>query len=111
MSSDLDFVEYVVGQISDECGISFKKMFGEYALYSNAKVVALVCDNQLFVKPTNAGKEYIGEYVEASAYPGAKPSLLIGDELEDSEWLSKLIIVTEEGLPKSKVKKKSKKVA
>jgi TfoX/Sxy family transcriptional regulator of competence genes len=111
MSSDLDFVEYVVGQISDECGISFKKMFGEYALYSNAKVVALVCDNQLFVKPTDAGKEYIGEYVEASAYPGAKPSLFIGDELEDSEWLSKLIIVTEKGLPKPKPKRKSKKVA
>ncbi|MBV1928876.1 MAG: TfoX/Sxy family protein [Gammaproteobacteria bacterium] len=111
MASNLDFVEYVVGQISDECGVSFKKMFGEYALYSNSKVVALVCDNQLFVKPTNAGKEYVGEFIEASAYEGAKPSLLIEDKIDDSEWLSKLIIITEKELPepKPKAKKKPKK--
>jgi len=47
MGSDLSFVEYVTDQISEECGVSYKKMFGEYALYSNGKVVALVCDNQL----------------------------------------------------------------
>ena len=108
MASDLDFVEYVVEQISDECGVSFKKMFGEYALYSNAKVVALVCDNQLFLKPTNVGKEYIGEFVEASAYPGAKPSLLIEDQIDDSEWLSELIIITERELPRPKPKAKKK---
>lgn len=83
-------------------------MFGEYALYSNAKVVALVCDNQLFVKPTNAGKTYIGKYVEASAYPGAKPSLLIEGKLEDAEWLSTLITITEKELPKPKPKKNPK---
>jgi TfoX/Sxy family transcriptional regulator of competence genes len=102
MASDLEFVEYVVEQISDECGIAFKKMFGEYALYSHGKVVALVCDNQLFVKPTSAGKEHTGEFVEASAYPGAKPSLLIEGQIEDAEWLSKLIIITERELPKPK---------
>jgi TfoX/Sxy family transcriptional regulator of competence genes len=108
MASDLEFVEYIVEQLSDECGVSFKKMFGEYTLYSNAKVVALVCDNQLFVKSTNAGKEYIGKFVEAAAYPGAKPSLLIEDKIEDSEWLSELIIVTEKSLPKAKLKNKNK---
>ena len=111
MASDLDFVEYVAEQMSDECRISFKKVFGEYALYSNAKVVALICGNQLFVKPTNAGKEYIGEFVEAPAFSGAKPSLLIEDQINDSEWLSKLITITEKELPipKPKAKKKPKK--
>ena len=108
MASDLNFVEYIAGQICDECGISYKKMFGEYALYSNGKVVALICDNQLFVKPTVAGKEYIGEYIEASPYPGAKPSLLIQDQVEDSDWLSKLIVITEKELPKPKPKAKKK---
>ncbi len=87
---------------------TFQHPFGEYALYSDAKVVALVCDNQLFVKPTNAGKEYIGEFVEASAYPGAKPSLLIENQVENSEWLSKLIIITEKELPKPKPRAKKK---
>ena len=105
MSTDLSYVEYVTEHISEECGVSYKKMFGEYALYSNGKVVALVCDNQLFVKPTKAGKEYVGNFVEAQPYPNAKPSLLI-EEIEDSEWLSKLILITEKELPKPKPKKK-----
>ncbi|MBC8402672.1 MAG: TfoX/Sxy family protein [Candidatus Marinimicrobia bacterium] len=109
MASDLDFVEFITDQIFDECEMSFRKMFGEYALYSKGKVVALICDNQLFVKPTNAGKEYIGDFIEAPAYPGAKPSLLIQDQIENAEWLSKLILITEKELPKPKVRRKSKK--
>ena len=105
MASDPDFVEYVVAQIAIDYRVTYKKMFGEYALYANNKVVALICDNQLFVKPTTAGKEYMGNFVEASAYRGAKPSLLIDERMEDSEWLSKLIAVTEHELPAPKPKK------
>ncbi len=106
MGSDLDFVEFLTDQIAENCGISFKKMFDEYALYSSGKVVALICDNQLFIKPTEGGKQYIGEYVEAPPYPGARNSLLIQDRIEDSEWLSELIRVTEKELPMPKEKEK-----
>jgi TfoX/Sxy family transcriptional regulator of competence genes len=111
MASDLEYVEFVTDQINAECEMSFRKMFGEYALYSKGKVVALICDNQLFVKPTDAGKEYIGQFVEAPAYQGAKPSLLIGEKIEDRQWLSELILITEKALPKPKpkVKRKAKK--
>ncbi|MCP4143813.1 MAG: competence protein TfoX [bacterium] len=109
MATELDFVEYVADQIAIECEITFRKMFGEYALYSKGKVVALICDNQLFVKPTDAGKEYIGEYTEGFAFPGAKPSLLIQDEIEDSQWLTELIVITERELPAPKPKRKKKK--
>jgi len=108
MASDLEFVEFVTGQLDAECEVSFRKMFGEYALYSKGKVVALICENQLFVKQTDAGKEYIGEFVEAPAYPGAKPSFLIEDQIEDREWLSKLISITERELPKPKPRAKRK---
>lgn len=109
MASDLDFVEFITDQISDECGISFKKMFGEYALYSKGKIVALICDNQLFIKPTEGGKKFIGEFVEAPPYPGAKNSLLIQGEIEDSGWLSELVRITENELPMPKSKKKRQK--
>ena len=65
MASDLDFVEFVADQIEDHCDVTYLKMFGEYALYSKGKVVALICDNQLFVKATEAGRSFIGEVVEA----------------------------------------------
>jgi TfoX/Sxy family transcriptional regulator of competence genes len=83
-------------------------MFGEYALYSKGKVVALICDNQLFVKPTEAGRSFIGQAVEAPAYPGAKPAFLIQDEIEDREWLTQLITLTEKELPKPKPKARKK---
>jgi len=108
MASDLSFVEFITDQLSDQCALSFRKMFGEYALYLNGKVVALVCDNQLFVKPTAAGKEFIGDFTEAPAYVGAKPSLLILDQIEDAEWLSQLMIITERELPIPRPKKKKK---
>jgi len=110
MATDLAFVEFVADQIGDACQVSYRKMFGEYALYSKGKVVALICDNQLFVKATEAGRSFIGEVVESSPYPGAKLAFLIQDEIEDREWLTRLITLTEEVLlkPKAKAKKKSK---
>ena len=109
MASDLDFVKFVVDQIDESCDVSYRAMFGEYALYSRAKVVALICDDQLFVKPTDAGRSFIGDVVEAPPYPGAKPSFLIQDKIEDREWLTELIALTEKELPMPKPKKKKKK--
>jgi TfoX/Sxy family transcriptional regulator of competence genes len=110
MASDINFVQFIVDQIGISESIRYKKMFGEYAIYYNDKVVALVCNDQLFVKQTNAGKSFIGNVVEAPAYPGAKPSFLIEDQLDDNEWLSKLIALTEQELPTPKSKNKSKKI-
>ncbi len=107
MASDKDFVEYVVEQIEGIGNISYRKMFGEYVIYSNGVVVALVCDNQIFVKPTEEGRRFIGEVVEAPPYPGAKNSFLIEDKLEDREWFSELINITEkELLKKGKINKR-----
>ena len=84
-------------------------MFGGCTLYLDGKVVALVCDDQLFVKPTSAGRAFIGNVVEAPAYPGAKNSFLIEDQLDDGDWLTKLLTVTAAELPKPKTKNKKKK--
>jgi hypothetical protein len=46
--------------------------------------------------------------VEASPYPGAKPSFLISaQKVEDFEWLSGLIKITTEELPMPVKKKKA----
>lgn len=108
MASDINFVEYVVGQLEHLGEVSARKMFGEYAIYHKEKLVALVCDNQVFVKPTQAGRAFIGEVVEAPPYPGAKPSFLMGDQVDDKEWLEQLIRLTEEELPAPKPKKERK---
>jgi TfoX/Sxy family transcriptional regulator of competence genes len=106
MASDLSFVEFVVDQIEDAGEITFKKMFGEYALYCDAKVVALICNNQFFVKPTERGRSFIGDVVESPPYPKAKLYFLIEDKIEDREWISNLIRITVKELPEPKLEKK-----
>lgn len=108
MASDESFVTFIVDQIAGAGAISSRKMFGEYAIYCDSKVVALVCDNQLFVKRTDAGRAFIGAVVEAPPYPGAKPSFLIEDKLDDREWVSQLIRLTANEIPAPKPKKKKK---
>ncbi len=106
MSSKQDFVDFIIDQIKNAGLITFKKMFGEYAIYCDGKVVALICDNKLFIKQTEGGKSFIGNAIEAPPYPGAKLSFLIEDNIEDGEWLSELVMITTKELPEPKPKKK-----
>lgn len=106
MPNDPDFIDYVIDQVDGD--VTFRHMFGGTTLYTNGKVVALICDNQLFVKPTAAGRDYIGTVVEAPAYEGAKNSFLIEDQVDDSEWLTGLFAATERELPAPKPKRKKK---
>ena len=109
MASDPDFVEFVVDQLQDVGAVRHRKMFGEYALYCEDKIVALICDNRLFIKPTTGGRIFIGEVVEAPPYPGAQPAFLIEEGIEDKEWISELVRITEQELPPPEPKKKPKK--
>jgi len=108
MANDLAFIEFVVDQIDPSCDVRFRHMFGGCTLYSHDKVVALICDDQLFVKPTEAGRSFIGDVVEAPPYEGAKDSFLIGDKIEDGEWLTQLITLTAAELPAPKPRRKKK---
>lgn len=105
MASDLKFIQYICDQLHGIKQISFRKMFGEYAIYHNNKVVALVCDNQLFIKPTASGRNLITELTEAPPYPGAKPYFLMNDRMDDHELLRTIIIATSNELPEPKPKK------
>ena len=108
MASDAAFIEYVLDQISGAGEVIAKKMFGEYGLYCEGIFFGMVCDNKLFIKPTNAGKNFMGTVTEGIPYPGAKPSLLIEEKLEDRDWLAQLIQITITELPPPKKKPKKK---
>ncbi|MDD2346046.1 MAG: TfoX/Sxy family protein [Bacteroidales bacterium] len=106
MASDKNFIDFILDQIQNAGEISAKKLFGEYALYSNGKLFGLICDNKLFIKPTQGGRAFIGDVVEAPPYTGAKLSFLIEDKIDDIEWLSELVRISVKELPEPKPKKK-----
>ncbi|MFC1593626.1 TfoX/Sxy family protein [Candidatus Neomarinimicrobiota bacterium] len=98
MASDQEFVDFIVDQIENAGEITAKKMFGEYGIWSDGKIFALIC-----------GRAFIKDIVEAPPYPGAKPSFLIEDQIDDREWISNLVRITLTELPKPKPKTKKPK--
>lgn len=108
MATQKSTIDFIEDQLASLENIVSRKMFGEYALYYQGKVVALVCDDTLFVKITPEGKNFVDKnYKEGIAYKGAKPSMQIPEDLiEDRQWISELIAITAEALPLPKSKRK-----
>jgi TfoX/Sxy family transcriptional regulator of competence genes len=105
MASELEFVEYVCEQIGGAGSITYKKMFGEYGVYCDAKIIGLICDNQFFLKKTETGRTLLPGALEAPPYPGARPYFVI-EALEDREVLSVLVKSTYDELPPPVPKRK-----
>ncbi|MFT4232168.1 MAG: TfoX/Sxy family protein [Leucobacter sp.] len=104
MSTRAETVDFLLDQLGALPGIRSRRMFGEYCLYLDEKPVAFVCDDELFVKPTEEGRAHLGgDPEEAPAYPGSKLYFRVsGDRWEDREWLAQLVETTAAALPAPK---------
>ena len=112
MASRLETVEAIAARTGLTDRLTWKRMFGEFALYLNEKYIAMVADDRLFLKPTDAVRTLLGSPVEARPYPGAKYYFLAEDELESPALLRKALEMTEAALPPAKPKPaKRKKMA
>lgn len=110
MATNERTVEFLLDQMADAT-VTAKKMFGEYGLYCEGRMVALVCDDQLFIKPTEGGRKFEPDLQEGIPYPGSKPCLLVDEERwDEADWLVELVLITarELPLPKPKAKPKAK---
>jgi len=105
MATDAGFISHICDQAGLGPQLSHRKMFGEYALYLDGKVVAFACDNSLFLKPTDAGRELLKREPDALPYPTAKPHFRIDDALDDPSLLRRLLQATAAQLPLPKLKK------
>lgn len=105
MATERKTVDYLVDQMSRAGDVSARPMFGEYGVYCDGKMAAIIADGQLFLKPTAAGRALATGAEEAPPYPGAKPYLLIDAERwDDQDWLSDLLRATAAELPAPKPK-------
>ena len=107
MASKKELVEFIAEQMSGAGTVSYRRMFGEYGLYCDGKYFAAVCDDRLFVKITEGGRRLYPDLPEAPPYEGAKNYFLVED-VENREFLSRLVRTTCEALPAPKVKPKKK---
>lgn len=107
MASRAEFVKYAADQLSGAGVITYRKMFGEYGMYCDGKIFALICDDQLFIKITEAGKRLAPHLEMLPPYEGAKPYFLV-EEMDDREFLTEFVMATCQELPMPKPKKKKK---
>lgn len=105
VATDREFLDYIVEQAALGDALTFKRMFGEYALYVDDKVVAFVCDNSLFVKAAEGTRHLTQDLPQRPPYPSAKDYPVADELLDDGDALRTLLLATERALPAAKLKK------
>ena len=107
MASHPDFVNYVAEQLRGAGTIRSRKMFGEYGLYCDGLFFAVICDDQLFVKPTPEVEAAFPELPKAPSYDGAKDYILVEDvdDRDAMTALARLTCLVLEKQPKKKERK------
>lgn len=108
MATKQETVDFICEQAGLHQRLAARQMFGQFALYLDGKVIGLVCDNTLFVKPTEAGRSILGTPVERSPYKGAKPYFCINEQLDDRDVIQSLFLATADALPQRNAKEKAK---
>lgn len=93
MGSSAATVAFIVDQLG--AAVTAKAMFGEYGIYRQGVLIGLVCDDHLFLKPSQAARALLGHVVEAPPYPGAKPSFVVpADRWDDADLMVALATAT-----------------
>ena len=104
MASTKEYLGFVLEQLSDLSGISYRAMMGEYILYYQGKIVGGIYDDRLLVKPPASARKLMPEAPLELPYEGAKEMLLV-DEIDDKQFLSELLNAMYDELPVPKKKK------
>lgn len=103
MACNSDFVQYIIDQCSGAGQIDVKKMMGDYCIYCDGILFGLICDNNLYVKVTEPARIVLKDVVLRPPYDGAREYFYISD-VDDREYLTKLIKITLPALIKAKKK-------
>ena len=97
MASDRGFVDYVTEQLQGAGSVRAKRMFGEYGLFCDGLFFAVVCADQLFLKPTAAARSAFPDLPMAPPYEGAKDYILVED-IDDTGLLCAIAGLTRDAL-------------
>jgi DNA transformation protein and related proteins len=107
MATQKETVEFILEKLRDRSRFSARAMFGEYALYADGKVVALVCDDLLYVKILPASQTLERRCEKGEPYPGAKPHYLVEEgQLSTLDDLPTILGAVAASIPDKKPKAK-----
>lgn len=104
MASSKEYLDFVLEQLSELDEITHKAMMGEYIQYYHGKIVGGIYDDRFLVKPTKSAIAMMPYACMELPYEGAKEMLLV-DDVDNKEFLSKLLEAMYEELLAPKKKK------
>ena len=106
MATSKDYIEFVCEQLEGVEGVTYKRMFGEYMVYVNAKPLLIVCDNTVMVKKAPELASLMEGAPDGIPYEGARVHYIV--DIENRELVRHVIEVLEPitPLPKKRAKKK-----
>ncbi|WP_461815878.1 TfoX/Sxy family protein [Faecalimonas sp.] len=105
MASSKEYLEFILGQLSQLEEITYRAMMGEFILYYKGKIIGGIYDDRLLVKPVKSAISSMPTAPYESPYEGAKEMLLV-DEVDNKEFLTNLFQAMYKELPVPKPKKK-----
>lgn len=105
MASTKEYLDYILEQLSGLDEISFRAMMGEYIIYYRGKVVGGIYDDRFLVKTVKSAVAMMPDANLELPYEGAKEMLLV-DDVENREFLCKLLEAMYGELPAPKKRKK-----
>lgn len=105
MASTKEYLEFILGQLSELEEITYRAMMGEFIIYYCGKMVGGIYDDRLLVKPVKSAISYVSTVTYELPYEGAKEMLLV-DEVDSKEFLTGLFRAMYDELPAPKSKKK-----
>lgn len=105
MASSKEYLEFILGQLSELEEITYRAMMGEFIIYYRGKIVGGIYDDRLLVKPVKSAISYVSTVTYELPYEGAKEMLLV-DEVDSKEFLTGLFRAMYDELPAPKSKKK-----
>ena len=100
MASSKEYLDYVLEQLSDVDGLSFRAMMGEYVIYVRGKVVGGIYDDRLLIKDTASARKLAQNAQYELPYDGGKPMLSV--DVDDRDFLSRLFNAAADDLPDRK---------
>lgn len=105
MASRKEYLDFYLGQLSGVPEIAYRAMMGEYIIYCRGKVIGGIYDDRFLIKPTASARALMPDAPFELPYEGAKEMLLV-ENVDDREFLARLINAVTDELPEPKKKKK-----
>ena len=121
MATSKEFHDYIVENLRKTGNVTTRKMMGEYCVYyqphgvqnavgfekdetDHKKLIGDICDNCLFLKPTESVLRLMPDADRGYPYEGSKTLMVIVDNVEDTGVMTEVLSSMYQELPEPKKK-------